>query len=79
MEQLEKVERLREKTGCTYEEAKAALEASNWDMLDAIVYLENQGKMTLLGRLKCRPFTYPKMIRRTSKWMKKYARPVTTR
>ena len=45
MEQLEKVERLREKTGCTYEEAKAALEASNWDMLDAIVYLENQGKI----------------------------------
>ena len=45
MEQLEKVEKLREKTGVTYEEAKAALEVSNWDMLDAIVYLENQGKI----------------------------------
>ena len=45
MEQLEKVEKLREKTGVTYEEAKAALEANNWDILDAIVYLENQGKI----------------------------------
>lgn len=45
MDQLEKVEKLREKTGVTYEEAKAALEASGWDMLDAIVYLENQGKI----------------------------------
>ena len=45
MEQLEKVEKLREKTGVTYEEAKTALEASNWDILDAIVYLESQGKI----------------------------------
>lgn len=45
MDQLEKVEKLREKTGVTYEEAKKALEESNWDMLDAIVYLESQGKI----------------------------------
>lgn len=45
MDQLEKVEKLREKTGVTYEEAKAALEANNWDMLDAIVYLESHGKI----------------------------------
>lgn len=45
MEQLEKVEKLREKTGVTYDEAKNALEANNWDILDAIVYLENQGKI----------------------------------
>lgn len=45
MEQLEKVEKIREKTGVTYEEAKAALEANNWDVLDAIVYLEAQGKV----------------------------------
>ena len=45
MDQLEKVEKIREKTGVTYEEAKAALEAANGDILDALVYLENQGKV----------------------------------
>lgn len=45
MEQFEKVEKLREKANISYEEAKAVLEACNWDMLDAIVYLEKQGKM----------------------------------
>lgn len=45
MEQFEKVEKLREKANVTYEEAKAALEESNWDMLDAIVLLEKQGKV----------------------------------
>lgn len=44
-EKMEKVEKLREKAGVTYEEAKNALEASGWDMLDAIVYLENLGKV----------------------------------
>lgn len=45
MEQFEKVEKLREKANVSYEEAKAALEACNWDMLDAIVYLEKLGKV----------------------------------
>lgn len=45
MDQLEKVEKLREKTGVTYDEAKQALEESNWDVLDAIVYLEKSGKI----------------------------------
>ena len=36
MDQMEKIETLREKTGCTYTEAKAALEASNGDLLDAL-------------------------------------------
>ena len=40
MDNLEKVEKLREKTGVSYEEAKAALEATNYDVLDAIIYLE---------------------------------------
>ena len=35
MDNLEKVEKLREKTGVSYEEAKAALEATNYDVLDA--------------------------------------------
>lgn len=46
MDNLEKVERIREKTGVSYEDAKIALEASNNDMLDAIVYLEKLGKVT---------------------------------
>lgn len=45
MDQLEKVEKLREKANVTYEEAKEALEASNWDLLDAMVYLEKAGKI----------------------------------
>jgi len=43
-EHLTLVETLIEKTGVTYTEAKAALESSNWDLLDAIVLLEQQGK-----------------------------------
>ena len=45
MELLEKVEKIREKTGVSYEEAKAALEACGEDVLDALVYQENQGKI----------------------------------
>lgn len=44
MEHMDMVEKLRDKTGVTYEEAKAALEASDWDMLDAVILLERQGK-----------------------------------
>ena len=45
MDQLEKVEKIREKTGVSYEDAKSALEACNYDLLDAIVYLEKLGKI----------------------------------
>lgn len=45
MEYLEMVEKLREKTGVSYEDARNALEAANYNMLDAIVYLEQQGKI----------------------------------
>ena len=44
MDQFEKVEKLRERANVSYEEAKEALEASNWDLLDAMVYLEKNGK-----------------------------------
>ena len=44
MEKLEKVELVVQKTGVTYEEAKGALEQCNYDVLDAIVLLEQQGK-----------------------------------
>lgn len=42
MTRLEMVEKIREKTGATYEEAREALEKANWDMLDAIVSLEKE-------------------------------------
>lgn len=45
MDELEKVEKLRQRADVTYEEAKAALEACGWDLLDAMVYLEKQGKV----------------------------------
>ena len=44
-QQLEQVEKLVEKTGVSYSEAKAALETANGDMLDALIYLEEQGKI----------------------------------
>ena len=44
MDNLEKVEKLRERANVTYGEAKAALEENNWDLLDAMVALEKAGK-----------------------------------
>ena len=44
MDNMEKVEKLRERANVTYEEAKKALEENNWDLLDAMVSLEKQGK-----------------------------------
>lgn len=49
MDQFEKVEKLRQRADVTYEEAKAALEACNWDILDAMIYLEHQGKTPQTG------------------------------
>lgn len=45
MDHMEMVERLREKAGLSYEEARTVLEQNNWDMLDALVALEKQGKV----------------------------------
>ena len=45
MENFEKVEKLGEKTGVSYEDAKKVLEEKNYDMLDAIIELERQGKV----------------------------------
>lgn len=44
MDKLEKVELIREKTGVSYDDANAALAASNDDVLDAIIFLERVGK-----------------------------------
>lgn len=45
MERNEMVEILMGKANISREEAQKALEESNWDLLDSIVYLERKGKM----------------------------------
>ena len=44
MDHFEMTEKLRERAQVSYEEAKEALELNEWDMLEAIVYLEREGK-----------------------------------
>lgn len=44
---LEKIDVVRERTGATYSEAKDALEASDGNVVDAIIYLENKKKSTI--------------------------------
>ncbi len=44
MDRFELVEKLVKSTGVGYEDAKAALEASNWDLLEAAVWLEKNNK-----------------------------------
>lgn len=44
MDMFEKVEKLREKADVSYEEAKAALEKADGDMLEALIILEKDGK-----------------------------------
>ena len=45
MDNYQKVEQLVNKMGCSYEDAKAALESNEWDMLDAVISLEREGKV----------------------------------
>ena len=45
MTTLEMVEKLRERAGVTYDDAKAALDASGGDLLEAMILLEKQGKI----------------------------------
>ena len=45
MDIMEKVEQLRAKANITYEEAKAVLDETNGDMLDAVILLEQRGKI----------------------------------
>lgn len=44
MDKLDRVETVRTKTGVSYSEAQEALEACGYDVLDAIVWLEQHGK-----------------------------------
>lgn len=45
MEQMDKVEKLRQKANVSYEDARNALEQNDWDLLDALIALENTGKI----------------------------------
>ncbi len=55
MDHFEMVEKLRTKANVSYEEAKAALEKSDWDILDALVLLESEGKVN--GAPEAREYT----------------------
>ncbi|NLJ79569.1 MAG: DUF4342 domain-containing protein [Firmicutes bacterium] len=45
MEKLEKIEKLRERAQVSYEEAREACEWAEGDLLEALIYLEKQGKV----------------------------------
>ena len=45
MDRFELVEKLVKSTGVSYEDAKTALESSGWDLLDAAVWLEKNGRI----------------------------------
>ena len=45
MDKIKLVDKLRTKANISYEEAKVALENNNWDILDAVVYLEKLGRV----------------------------------
>jgi hypothetical protein len=42
MDNLEKIDVIRNRMAASYEEAKHALESSNWDVVDALVFLEKE-------------------------------------
>lgn len=46
MSNFDLVEKLRSRANVSYEEARAALDACNDDLLDALIYLEKQGKVS---------------------------------
>ena len=49
----EQIERLKHHAGVSYEDAQAALEASDGDQLDALVWLEQAGKIPASGVHRC--------------------------
>lgn len=53
MTKLEQIDMLRERANVTYEEAKEALESCNYDMVEALVYLERNKKIKNEGSSNC--------------------------
>ncbi|MBQ8569636.1 MAG: DUF4342 domain-containing protein [Oscillospiraceae bacterium] len=52
MDNFKMVEELVNKTHVSYSDAKSALERTNWNMLDAIVLLENEGKTSCKQKIR---------------------------
>ena len=46
MERFEMIEKLRERADISYEEARDVMEQANGDLLEALVLLEKQGKLS---------------------------------
>lgn len=44
---LEMVDQIRERTGCTYEEAKTALEQANGSVVDALILIEKENEVNI--------------------------------
>ena len=44
MLKLEKIDKIVERTGCTFEEARDALKLTDEDIIEAIIYIESSGK-----------------------------------
>lgn len=62
-QQMELVEKLVEKTGLSYTECREALEKNEWDALDAMIWLESQGKVngkTTASYTTYTPYSSPK-------------------
>lgn len=46
MERFERVEALQQKAGVSFQDARQALEQNDWDMLNAFIQLEKEGKLS---------------------------------
>lgn len=57
MNEIEKVEKLREKANVSYADAKRALEQSGWDILDAVILLEQEGRVESTERVTCTSYS----------------------
>ncbi len=66
MDHFEMVEKLRQKAQVSYEDAKASLEACNWDLLDALVYLEQAGKLQSEGKTSYSTRQEPNPVHKSS-------------
>ena len=74
MSELEKVERLREHANVTFEEAKMVLEKNQWDLLEAMVDLERQGKVKQPNATSyTTQYEEPEKIEKIRAWGKEHA------
>ena len=65
MDDLEKVETIRTKCDVSYTDAKAALDATDGNVLDAIIWLESQGKTQPSAEMVAAQAAYEKSSEKT--------------